>query len=268
MPLYIADYLADTAHLDAAQSGAYLHLIMHYWQKGSLPADDEALRRIAKMTSAEWRRSKEIISQFFCSGWRHKRIDDELAKAAKISNKRKAAAEQMHANKSANAHANAEQMHTQPQPPSHAQKIGGGGEPPADEAFSVASSLAAICGFPTPLDWPPGWCGAPNWVSKCLAEGWKPEVMRAETEATVKRKRDGPIEHYSYLEKPLARAHARHLAPLPKVETSKQETVYARSGKNGLASHLERLGQIADDLEGHESISEGGKAPLRLLSHG
>jgi uncharacterized protein YdaU (DUF1376 family) len=37
MPLYVGDYIADTAHLSCAESGAYLHLIMHYWRAGSLP---------------------------------------------------------------------------------------------------------------------------------------------------------------------------------------------------------------------------------------
>ena len=65
MPLYVADYLADTAHLNATQSGAYLHLIMHYWQTGGLPANDEALARIARMTGAEWRNARPIIVPFF-----------------------------------------------------------------------------------------------------------------------------------------------------------------------------------------------------------
>lgn len=92
MPLYIADYLAKTAHLNAAQSGAYLHLIMHYWQSGSLPDGDMALARIARMTSSEWKRERPVIQAFFVDGWRHIRIDEEIAHAADISSKRAASA--------------------------------------------------------------------------------------------------------------------------------------------------------------------------------
>jgi uncharacterized protein YdaU (DUF1376 family) len=91
MPLYIADYLADTAHLRAAESGAYLHLIMHYWRRGSLPADDGALARVAKMTLDEWRVVRPTIQAFFTDGWKHGRIEFELTEAARILAQTKAA---------------------------------------------------------------------------------------------------------------------------------------------------------------------------------
>ena len=34
MQLYVADYLADTVHLDADEHGAYLLIIFNYWQTG------------------------------------------------------------------------------------------------------------------------------------------------------------------------------------------------------------------------------------------
>jgi uncharacterized protein YdaU (DUF1376 family) len=85
MPLYVADYLADTAHLSAAESGAYLHLIMHYWRHGGLPNNDELLRRVSRMTRGEWRSSKTILAAFFSDGWRHKRIELELTEAERLS---------------------------------------------------------------------------------------------------------------------------------------------------------------------------------------
>lgn len=85
MPLYVGDYIADTAHLSAAQHGAYLLLMMHYWQKNSLPADDQSLARIAKMTNAEWRKSRPVLRAFFSECWKHKRIEFELSQAARIS---------------------------------------------------------------------------------------------------------------------------------------------------------------------------------------
>jgi uncharacterized protein YdaU (DUF1376 family) len=81
MPLYIADYLSDTGHMRAAESGAYLHLIMHYWQRGGLPDCDRQLAMIARMSDQEWSNAKAIVQAMFKPGWKHKRIDEELANA-------------------------------------------------------------------------------------------------------------------------------------------------------------------------------------------
>lgn len=85
MPLYIADYLRDTTHLGAIESGAYLHLIMDYWQNGKLPDDDRMLARIAKLTDREWKKLKPTLQAFFYDGWKHKRIDGEIAQAVHLS---------------------------------------------------------------------------------------------------------------------------------------------------------------------------------------
>jgi uncharacterized protein YdaU (DUF1376 family) len=85
MPIHIGDYRRDTGHLRAAQHGAYLMLMFHYWSTGSLPADDEQLASIACMTRAEWRKHKPTLQAFFKEGWKHGRIDYELEKAARIS---------------------------------------------------------------------------------------------------------------------------------------------------------------------------------------
>ena len=65
MPLYIADYLSDTQHLSATESGAYLHLLMHFWQHGELPTEDERLCRIAKVHPPHWGRVRKALEPFF-----------------------------------------------------------------------------------------------------------------------------------------------------------------------------------------------------------
>jgi uncharacterized protein YdaU (DUF1376 family) len=91
MPLYIADYLKDTTHLGALESGAYLHLIMDYWTNGGLPSDERQLARIAKLTDKEWKACRATLQAFFHDGWKHKRIDQEIAHASDVSEKRKKA---------------------------------------------------------------------------------------------------------------------------------------------------------------------------------
>jgi uncharacterized protein YdaU (DUF1376 family) len=91
MPLYVRDYLADTGHLSTLEHGAYLLLIMHYWQHGSLPKSEKKRAAACRVSEQKWKTIKNEISQFFDADWRHKRIDAELKKANEIMVKRRAA---------------------------------------------------------------------------------------------------------------------------------------------------------------------------------
>lgn len=97
MPLDVGDYLKATDHLTVVEHGAYMLLIMRYWQKGGLGTTDEKLiARYAHLTAEQWAESRDVLLALFDEGWTHKRIDAELAKAAEIIEKRRSAAEQRH----------------------------------------------------------------------------------------------------------------------------------------------------------------------------
>lgn len=91
MPLYVADYLADTGHLSTIEHGAYMLLMMHYWQHGGLPSDDRKLARICRLAPDEWADIRDTMADLFGDGWTHKRIEAELAKAVDVISKRSAA---------------------------------------------------------------------------------------------------------------------------------------------------------------------------------
>ncbi len=66
MQLYMADFLADTAHLDGLESGAYLLLMVNYYQRGkAIPNNDKRLAMIAKVTPEQWQQIKPTILEFF-----------------------------------------------------------------------------------------------------------------------------------------------------------------------------------------------------------
>jgi uncharacterized protein YdaU (DUF1376 family) len=90
MPLYIGDYLGGTSRLTTEQHGAYLLLIMDYWQNGPPPADDAVLAQIAKLDRKSWMRHRPALARYFREEggvWLHGRIDEELAKAQERSDK-------------------------------------------------------------------------------------------------------------------------------------------------------------------------------------
>lgn len=55
LPLHVGDYLADTMHLSTLQHGIYIRLIMHYWKRRGLPADERALAQIAGIPTLKFR---------------------------------------------------------------------------------------------------------------------------------------------------------------------------------------------------------------------
>ena len=84
MQLYVSDYLADTAHLNAQQHGAYMLLLMNYWQRAKpLDNTNDRLAFVARMTSDEWFENKEVLAEFFIVEgdiWTHSRIELDLQK--------------------------------------------------------------------------------------------------------------------------------------------------------------------------------------------
>lgn len=94
MALYVGDYLRDTSRLTTEQHGAYLLLIFDYWSTGQpLPDDDAQLALITRLSAAKWKQVSPVLARFFhvADGvWRHKRVDQELAKAQSITDARRA----------------------------------------------------------------------------------------------------------------------------------------------------------------------------------
>lgn len=95
MPVYIADYLRDTQHLNTIEHGAYFLLLIKCWvERGILPIDQRRLARIAGLSPKQWRESGPTLVDFFIEtkeGYTHKRVTEELARADANLEQRRAA---------------------------------------------------------------------------------------------------------------------------------------------------------------------------------
>jgi len=69
MPLWVADFLADTTELDCKEVGAYMLLLMSLWQRGGkLPNDAKKLQRVARC-GRDWPKIWGAIEHHFeCDG--------------------------------------------------------------------------------------------------------------------------------------------------------------------------------------------------------
>ena len=80
--LYPQDYLQDTNHLTTEEHGAYLLLILNYWQtEKPLIDDNRRLAGICQADANQWLNIRPALEDLFDVSdgvWRHKRIDAEL----------------------------------------------------------------------------------------------------------------------------------------------------------------------------------------------
>lgn len=93
MQFYVAEYLADTAHLDAEEHGAYLLLIFNYWQTGK-PIPKKRLQKVARVSNDRWSDVEEALSEFFTDdgeSWAHDRIEADLTAVEEAQAQRAAA---------------------------------------------------------------------------------------------------------------------------------------------------------------------------------
>jgi hypothetical protein len=139
------------------------------------------------------------------------------------------------------------------------------------EAFEITGALEQACGFMLPEETPVGWAGCAMWVQKCLNEGWVGEVMIDAAGATARKKRNGFIESYRYLEKPLAEAMAVFRTPVSKVEIRQGETVSVtanRQGSSGSSAH-DAIARLRARVESpRDSDNPADPNVVRLLSQG
>ena len=123
-PFYVGDFVRDTLDLNAEEIGCYVLLICHYWANGSLPNDNRKLSQIARVPFDRWMGviddKGEIVGSIcssiaprFLPNWRHRRIDEELAKTEAISLKRSMAARNALKTNAKSEAAIARQMHKQ-----------------------------------------------------------------------------------------------------------------------------------------------------------
>lgn len=86
MPFYHGSFLKKTMHLTTEEKGAYLMLILHYWQHGKIEFNPKIIKNIAQISSKKCSRVLSFFEQkdgFLC----HARIDEEMEKASE--NKKK-----------------------------------------------------------------------------------------------------------------------------------------------------------------------------------
>lgn len=84
-PFNIKDFVANTMRLTTEAKGAYLMLMLDYYEQGeSAPDDDDVLAAITGLSLEAWRRHRKVLAPLFQirdGFWQHDRIEQEMREA-------------------------------------------------------------------------------------------------------------------------------------------------------------------------------------------
>lgn len=97
----------------------------------------------------------------------------------------------------------------------------------SEEAREMAEAIGREAGF-DPIDTPPGWCGAANYLQVFLNSGLSPDHIRVACTTVLRRRHAagrGPPEEFSYFRKPVAEICADLSREAPKVESRALEII-------------------------------------------
>lgn len=88
LPLFTDAFIADTGHLSALETGAYLMLLMMAWRQPDcrLPDDDARLSRWARVDGRTWKRIKGSVMEFWAlenGFWSQGRLSKERSIVSK-----------------------------------------------------------------------------------------------------------------------------------------------------------------------------------------
>jgi uncharacterized protein YdaU (DUF1376 family) len=241
MPLYVGSFLKKTGHLGALESGAYLLLIMNYWANGKLPTDEKQLARIAKLTDKEWKQCRDVIAAFFTADWRHERIDEELAHAEEVSNKRREARAQR-GNKTPTIVGTKDDTVTVTVTKEDSEAIASADPPPDPRTKLFSESLQTLARI----------------------TGKTPDSCRSIVGKWLKAVDDEAIHVIAAIEDADRNRVANPTAWITRVLSPKERN-NAKTARNGLGEALAKLGDHIGETERGEAWSE---APPRLLPHG
>lgn len=118
LPMTVPAFLADTQHLDARETGAYVSLIFFAWlsRECGLPDDDKKLARMARCSLREWLQIKTTVMAFWQlmddGLWHQKKLDQVRSEVTLKSEKARAAAYAKHLNNNNSPSADAQRTHS------------------------------------------------------------------------------------------------------------------------------------------------------------
>lgn len=89
LPLYYNDIQSSTLHWTDEEFGAYMRLLIHQWDKGSVPEDPVRLRRISETAKKNW----DVLGPKFYKGedglLRNKKMEEVRVNREKFKEKQK-----------------------------------------------------------------------------------------------------------------------------------------------------------------------------------